>query len=297
MQQLAAGSLPTGRVIPGPGLTLTEVINGKWLDTADALRDRYATAAPYPHIVLDNFLTEEVANFLREGFPAMEEMPTIFREPMSYKGQLSNIWERKPDFGPIFEVLQSEPFRAFLSTVTGIDQLIEDPLLAGGGLHQSPKSGFLDIHVDANFHPFEKNLHRRLNLLVYLNRDWNPAWGGQFELWSDKNRAPGTQVNAIEPLFNRAVIFSTTRTSWHGVCKIDCPPGESRKSLATWYYTMDRPEEECYRDSSVIWHQPRSTLKRLFYPLLNFGIAIAKPYARYFRRHVFDAVDSEKSGY
>jgi Rps23 Pro-64 3,4-dihydroxylase Tpa1-like proline 4-hydroxylase len=208
---------------------------------------------------------------------------------MSYKGQLSDINTHRPEFAGVFAALQSAEFRQMLSRISGIPELLEDPILAGGGLHLSPKSGFLDVHVDANFHPYDKTLHRRLNLLIYLNPEWNAAWGGDFELWSDRRRRPHRQAKAVAPLFNRAMLFSTTRTSWHGVQAIDCPPGQARRSIALYYYTKERPPEEEYQDSSVIWYQPRSALKSALYPVMNFCIALLKPYAKYLRRGVFDA--------
>jgi len=244
---------------------------------------RYRAGAPYPHVVIDNFLKPDLAEALAGNFPAMDEMPTLFKEPMSFKAQLSDISGKWPAFAPVFGVLQSGEFRALISRICGIDRLLEDPILAGGGLHQSPRSGFLDIHVDANFHPNDKSLHRRLNLLVYLNRDWNEAWGGQFEMWSDGGHKPKKRVQSVAPLFNRAVLFGTTRTSWHGVAPLDCPSGITRKSLALYYYTKERPADELYRDSSVIWMNRSVLWKRALYPAMNFAIATLKPYAKRLR--------------
>jgi hypothetical protein len=256
----------------------------------DELARAYASAKPYPHIVIDDFLRRDVAEGLFAGFPRIEEMPKIFREPMSYKGQLSDIDARWPSFTEVFAQLQSAPFRAFIGRISGIDGLLADPILAGGGLHQSPRSGFLDLHVDANFHPFDKGLHRRINILIYVERDWQDDWGGQLELWSDRNRKPFELVASVPPRFNRAAIFSTTRTSWHGVTAVACPEGHSRKSLALYYYTPTRPEAEIYQDSSVIWMNRNSLWKRAVYPVMNFAIARLKPYAKYVRRRgAFDA--------
>jgi len=244
---------------------------------------------PFSHIYFDDFFCSDVACYLYEKFPKMEEMPVIFNEPMSYKGQLSDIDGKWPQFSAVFSYLQSSRFLELLTRLTGIPDLIADPILAGGGLHQSPRSGFLDIHVDANFHPIDKSLHRRINIIIYLNKDWDCAWGGDLQFWSDEGNRPGEVKSTISPLFNRAAIFNTTRTSWHGVSPVVCPPDQSRKSLALYYYTKSRPSEEVYADSSVIWMNKDNFLKRVTYPVLNFLIRLAKPYARFFRRSVFDA--------
>lgn len=257
------------------------------------LRERYQQAKPYPHITIDNFLPADLAMQLAHEFPGLEQMSKLFNEPMSYKAQTSDVAHKAPAFAGIFAELQSPAFRAALEQITGICNLLADDMLAGGGLHQSPNSGFLDLHVDANFHPFDKSMHRRLNLLIYLSPDWNEAWGGQLQLWTDKNKKPDRLGKAVTPAFNRAVIFSTTRTSWHGVAPITCPPGQSRKSLALYYYTSERAADEVYTDSSVIWYSKTILWKRLTYPALNFTIARLKPYAKYLRRKgAFDAAPS-----
>ena len=254
----------------------------------------YKKAEPFPHVKIDDFFTPDVAEFLYDNFPSMEQMPNLFKEPMSYKGQLSDIDGKWPQFSKIFSALQSEEFLNLVSVLTGIPDLLPDPLLAGGGLHQSPRSGFLDIHVDANFHPLDKSMHRRVNIIIYVNKRWETSWGGALELWSDKNLKPDLMQTSIDPKFNRAAIFSTTRTSWHGVAAVACPDNESRKSLALYYYTNYRPSNESYQDSSVIWMSKTNGLKKIFYPLLNYAIKLLKPYAKYIRRNVFDSAGKNK---
>jgi len=273
------GSLLAQAVGVAP-LALADVMDAGVLARADSLGRAYRGARPFPHVVIDNFLHPEIAEDVSRHFPAMEQMPTVFREPMSLKGQLSDIDGKWPRFSPLFDVLQSAEFRGLVGAIAGIPGLLADPMLAGGGLHQSPRSGFLDIHVDANFHPEDKRLHRRVNILIYMNKEWRTEWGGQLELWEDANLKPGRLVASVEPVFNRAVIFSTTRTSWHGVAAIQCPEGLSRRSLALYYYTASRPANELYKDSSVIWMNRSVWWKRAFYPAMNAAIAVLKPYAK-----------------
>jgi len=272
---------------------MSNVISKSILDSVQMFSKSYKSAEPFPHIIIDNFFEPDVAEYLYENFPKMEQMPNIFKEPMSYKGQLSDINGKWPKFKHVFDVLQSDSFRGTVSEISNIPNLISDPILAGGGLHQSPKSGFLDLHVDANYHPLNKGMHRRVNIIIYLNKSWERTWGGNLELWDDIGEKPGKIVASVEPKFNRAAIFSTTRTSWHGVSSVNCPEGESRKSLALYYYTSTRPDAEMYQDSSVIWMGGRSIFKRAWYPLLNFVIRLLKPYAKYIRRNVFDATKNK----
>jgi hypothetical protein len=123
-----------------------------------------------------------------------------------------------------------------------------------------------------------------LNFFVYLTREWRKEWGGELEMWEESNGKPFKQVARIEPRFNRAVLFYSSHRSWHSVSRVQCPEGVTRKSLAITLYTSTRPQSEIYRDSSAIWHSPRSTIKRLMYPLANAAIALLKPHAGLLRR-------------
>jgi hypothetical protein len=120
----------------------------------------------------------------------------------------------------------------------------------GGGLHQIIPGGFLKVHADFNYHPSTHH-HRRINLLVYLNPQWEDAWDGNLELWTrDMSRC----ASSIAPVLNRCVVFSTTDSAYHGHPRpLSCPPGMSRKSLALYYYTVMRPPEETSRPHSTLY--------------------------------------------
>jgi Rps23 Pro-64 3,4-dihydroxylase Tpa1-like proline 4-hydroxylase len=134
--------------------------------------------------------------------------------------------------------LNSATFIDFLERLTGIPGLVPDPHFVGGGLHQIERGGHLKIHADFNRHP-GTGLERRLNVLLYLNRDWKPEFGGAFELWNRDMTASDAQ---IMPFFNRCVIFTTTDTSFHGHPEpLACPEGRTRKSIALYYYSRDAP--------------------------------------------------------
>ena len=140
--------------------------------------------------------------------------------------------------------LNSEHFVEFLSNTFGISPLFADPGLNGGGLHVHKRGGKLNTHLDYSVHP-KLDLQRKLNLLVYLNSNWHPDWGGSLGLWEqapDKKK-PGRLAKQISPLFNRAVLFDTTQNSWHGLPEpINCPENETRRSLAL-YYLVPKPED------------------------------------------------------
>ncbi len=137
--------------------------------------------------------------------------------------------------------MNAPPMLGFLEQLTAIDGLIPDPYLGGAGPHQILSGGFLKVHVDFNVHPKLK-LDRRLNMLIYLNQDWQEDWGGHLELW---DREVQRCHRKILPIFNRTVVFSTTETSYHGHPNpLRCPEERTRKSLSFYYYTNGRPEAE-----------------------------------------------------
>ena len=211
----------------------------------DALpfRDRYAAAEPFPHIVLDGLFDDAVLDTVLCEFPGPEGMRwRSFDSPMEkklgYYHETSVISRAIRDF---LNDMNSFEMLLWLEALTGIEGLIPDPYFGGGGLHQIEPGGFLKVHADFNVHP-KLNLDRRLNMLVYLNKEWRDEYGGHLELW-DRNKSACRET--IQPLFNRTVIFSTTDTSFHGhPHPLTCPAGTSRKSVSLYYYTAGRPESE-----------------------------------------------------
>ncbi|MCD9622756.1 2OG-Fe(II) oxygenase [Rhabdothermincola salaria] len=160
--------------------------------------------------------------------------------------------------------LNCSAFMQFLERLTGIGGLIPDPHYAGGGLHQIERGGYLKVHADFNVHE-ELKLDRRLNALVYLNRDWEEDWGGHLELW---DRSMEQAIHRIAPVFNRTVVFATTDWSYHGhPDPLACPPGVTRKSVATYYYTSGRPAEEASIAHNTLYQRrPGERLMRDWVP-------------------------------
>jgi Rps23 Pro-64 3,4-dihydroxylase Tpa1-like proline 4-hydroxylase len=156
------------------------------------------------------------------------------------------------------QFLNSDITLRFLEKLTGIKNLIPDPTFTGGGYHKIKAGGKLAIHADYNIHPHTK-LHRRINLLVYLNPNWIEEWGGNLELW---NKNLTEKTHAIAPMFNRAVIFNITDDAYHGHPEpLNCPDNQARYSMALYYFTEDRPEEEKNSEHSALWFYPEQENK------------------------------------
>lgn len=210
---------------------------------ANALRSQYVSAEPFPHVVLDGLFDAAELDRVVSEFPTRDAMQWLeFDNPLEKK--LGYFHERSRISSVIRSfLLEMNSFETllWLEALTGIEGLIPDPYFGGGGTHQIERGGFLKIHADFNVHPKLK-LDRRLNMLIYLNKDWRDEWGGHLELWDKERRGA---VKSIAPLFNRTVIFSTSDTSYHGhPHPLASPEGVTRKSVSLYYYSAGRPAEE-----------------------------------------------------
>lgn len=194
----------------------------------------YRAASPYPHGCCDDFLDPAILDRVREELKQLPEVETSFDRPQE-RLKFSFQPERLPTYTRnLFYTLNSKPFVMFLEELTGIDGLIPDPYFAGGGIHMVANGGHLDIHADFDHHG-KLNLERRLNVLLYLNKDWKEEYGGSFEIW---DRQMTAKARSFVPLFNRMVCFSTGSDTWHGnPTPVNHPDGTPRLSLALYYYT------------------------------------------------------------
>lgn len=213
-------------------------------DLGRSYAERYENADPFPHIVLDGVFRPEALDAVLDEFPD-DLMARKGAQTFDNDNELKAASRGEFMFGEQTKALarfcNSEPFLAFLENMTGVENLIPDAHFRGGGLHQIPSGGFLKVHADFNRHE-DNGLDRRLNALIYLNKDWPESWGGHLELWDKPMEKP---VVRAAPLFNRLVVFSTTSTSWHGhPDPVACPQDRTRRSFALYYYTNGRPDEE-----------------------------------------------------
>lgn len=216
-----------------------EVIDLKyWSLKLHDLSEAYRSNKPFPYIVLDNFLTEEVALQAEKAFPGPDEkIWTNYIHYNSRKRGLPKIDLIPPSLKEIILTLNGNGFLDFLQQLTGIKHLLADETIDGGGLHQTQRGGYLKIHSDFTSHPQFHFWRRRVNVIIYLNRDWKEPYGGHLELWSQDMH----QCEArILPVFNRCVIFNTSERSYHGHPEpLQCPVGMTRKSVALYYFTKE----------------------------------------------------------
>lgn len=227
----------------------------------DELKRKFLEASPVNYICIDNFMDSiylsDVLNEIKSIPKSVwEEIPDgIHNEPDNevFNNKLSLFdFGEYPKIKEAFDLLQSNEMIKFLEDVTGIKGLQNDPDFSGGGIHRISKGGRLSIHSDFNLHPLNDK-HRRLNAILYLNKDWIPRYNGEFEFWTSDMM---TRTQTIPPIFNRMVIFRITDTAFHGhPIPWEGPDGKERLSMALYYYTDDRPEEEKSPFHWALWQK------------------------------------------
>lgn len=209
-------------------------------------REAFTSADPFPHVVIDDFFAPEFAAALLDTFPAFERGNAVGDDgKVGGKSTLERVRALGPAYQRLDDAIQSPAFLQLIGRITGIDGLLYDPWYLGGGTHENRHGMSLDPHVDFNYHPSER-WHRRLNLIVYLNPEWEESWGGNLELFRDphEDRRP---TRSVVPRFNRCVIFETSERSWHAFDRIALPAGRedlTRRSVALYFYSHERPAEE-----------------------------------------------------
>lgn len=207
---------------------------GDWINNLDVLRENFINAQPFEHIIIPNFLNDE---YIKELFSAFPENVTSdnwykYNNPLEKKYARDDIKNLPNCLKQFFYLLSSQEITKIFSDLSNIENLECDPYLHGAGLHAHPKDGLLHMHLDYEKHPYLEK-ERRLNMILYMSKDWKEEWNGETQLW-DKDMEKCVVKSQVE--FNTAIIFKTNETSWHGLPeKICCPEGVLRKSIAYYY--------------------------------------------------------------
>lgn len=226
---------------------LSGIVNQKWLENPEGLRSEFEGATPFPYIVLDSFLDDDFAHELLKEFPAVGEMPKSRDYMFGNKHELSSVEEQGGASARFYQAVLSTDFRDFLRAATGYDGLFVDPDFHGGGFHQGSDGSFLDMHVDFNMHPLHPDWLRTVNVLIYLNEDWQSDWGGDLLI----TNSPDVPPTAVAPSFNRALLMLTSDNTYHGYNKMSLPDGVTRKSIATYSYQV--VDEKAYKARTTGW--------------------------------------------
>lgn len=279
---------------------LSSKINSSVLDGIDQLAAEFANAEPFRYTVIDNFLSDEFCQQLINEFPEFDEKLALNEDGfVGAKAVREKIRGIGPAFRQLDELTKSAPFRDLVGQITTIADLQHDPHYFGGGTHENRQGQGLDPHVDFNYHPITRQ-HRRLNLIVYLNPEWDAEWGGALQLHKDPYLPPSKdEIKVVSPLANRCVIFETTENSWHGFKRIELPEDKrhlSRKSFALYYYTENRPAAETAPEHSTIyvqehlpeWYEPGMTLDADELQRIKIAVASRNQHLKRLYRNIMD---------
>jgi len=221
---------------------------GDWTSNIHHLKNAFLSASPFEHIVIDHFLNESYANTLYNQFPEQFDNWHKYENPIEVKYTYDDIDTLHESINNYFYYLSSITMVDIFRKLTGITDLTFDEYLHGAGLHCHPKYGRLNVHLDYEKHPIT-NKERRLNIILFMTKDWDPLWNGQNELW-DKD-ATNCMVKT-DVVFNRAIIFKTNDISWHGISSpIICPEQYFRKSLAYYYVSPLTTLKNEYRNKAT----------------------------------------------
>jgi len=235
------------------------LVHSQVIDQAGKLSRNFQGNTPFRHVVVDGFLGSAFLEQLRAEFPPFDPKQALneFGE-VGRKAVVQDVTRLGPSYQKFDKLIRCREFLSLVEKITGIPKLLYDPDYAGGGTHENRDGQDLDPHIDFNYHP-RKNLHRRLNLILFLNPEWDPAWGGALELHEDPWLASAeNHVTTIGPLENRCVIFETSEHSWHGFPAINLPEDKkhmSRRSIAVYFYTKQRPPQEIARPHATVYVQ------------------------------------------
>lgn len=214
------------------------ILFGDWINNISDIRTSYLTSKPFPFVIIDNFLNNDVAEIILSEFPNQSDERWLkYCNALEYKYVMDNLDHMGPETFNLFYAYCHDKIIEKIRTITDIPNLEYDPYLHGAGLHYHPRGGHLAMHLDYGIHPFSKK-ERRVNIIMFLNKDWIEEYGGHLEIWSNGLKK---LEHKVTPVFNRAILFRTSDESWHGVPdKILCPIGTGRKSIAIYYVSQAR---------------------------------------------------------
>ncbi|EME31134.1 uncharacterized protein Gasu_16310 [Galdieria sulphuraria] len=223
--------------IVGEGRSLHSVL-GDWFrdwKQLQAFSESFKNSEPFPHVIIDGFFSEAFASSLLDNFPLPHKTNELiewhkYENPLECKFATNDVNPLPQELREAIETLQSTEFVHIAEKIS---------------LHFHPPGGKLNVHLDYSKHP-KLDKERRLNLIVYLNREWRDSFGGHLYLYSsDTNNTPERAEAKILPVFNRAVLFRTSDISWHGMPNlITCPMDDGRKSIAVYYLSNLRMDAE-----------------------------------------------------
>ena len=233
---------------------MKNLLHPSLVEGSSQLSDDFQSAPFFPHVMIEKFLDDDFCKEVSQEFPDFNASAAINESgEVGRKAHRPDVADLGPAYAKLDQLMQDADFLATMSKISGIPDLLYDPEYIGGGTHENLDGAELDVHVDFNYHP-NLGWHRRLNLILFLNEEWEESWGGCLAVhddpWSDND-----QSRSFVPVFNRAVMFETNERSWHGFDRVRLPQDgpESRRTFAVYFYTKDRPAEQTASPHATVY--------------------------------------------
>jgi Rps23 Pro-64 3,4-dihydroxylase Tpa1-like proline 4-hydroxylase len=261
-------------VIRGRRLDLDRHVDPKLFDPSyiAEMRRQLQEATPFPHLAVSGWFNPVLLELVREEFDFLDK--THWKVHHN-DNELTRRSAKHDDLGPAsqiyFGIVNSGWFVDLISEITGEKDLLPDPTLLNGGLHETPPDGKFSIHRDFDRHA-RYGLNNKMVFITYLNRNWDPAWGAALELWDSTSR---TRVRSVQPELGHSVLLVHGPKSFHGHPEpMTAPAGQTRRSVAVYYYDNPAAEEmRAKRVSSVFLFARRSpslrrTVRQFLPPIL-----------------------------
>jgi len=230
----------------------------EWFIATRSGKSKFSNNKPYPNLYLSKIFSDQFLNELMTQFPPFDlgdvknEMGGIGR-----KSAHTDLKSLGGAYEQLDNIISSDDFLNDLSKITGFDNLLYDPYYYGGGTHENMNSQNMATHIDYNYHPLT-GTHRRVNIIIYLNERWDDKWGGLLQLHSNPWNGKNDVFETVPCLKNNTIIFETSEHSWHGFSVVKTPRhlNISRRSIALYFYTKDRPTNEVAPSHGTIYVEP-----------------------------------------
>jgi hypothetical protein len=257
---------------------VTKTGSRRWTDkfyllpsTIGDYAESFRSAQPFPHLIADGLFPESVLRGVDQAF--VSASPSIWKQ---FNGPLHRKLATQPGVllpGPVqeyFNFIHSAPFIRLLSQISGVDNLIPDPALYGGGMHEVCSGDSFDVHLDFVLHP-RTLLTNRLVMITYLNESWKAEDGGALELWDEKT---SSCAKIIEPLFGRTIVMEQSSRSIHGH-PVPIREGYRRRSVIAYFYTNGLAKQDSDDLDTVYFTHKRMTRRKQVE--IFFHRAVPKP--------------------
>jgi Rps23 Pro-64 3,4-dihydroxylase Tpa1-like proline 4-hydroxylase len=223
--------------IRGTRINLDELVDSQLSNKGfiKTQQQQMLSAKPFQHIVTQDWFNPTLLELVYEEFDLNENRNwrKVYSTYQSAHRSQNNT-ELGPASNLYFNIVNSGWFLNILTQITNVNDLLPDPMLYGGGFHESKRGDGFGVHTDFTCHP-NNGLRNEMVYITYLNKNWDPSWSGALELWDSDSKQC---IQKVEPEFGRSILMRNGNVNFHGhPTPLNSPPDQVRRSIASYYYT------------------------------------------------------------